>query len=142
LLCGLLYNIPKNILQERVNQLLVLFVAEDLKDRQVRTLSLGQRMRIEIISSILHRPKVLFLDEPTLGLDSQAQKILRSTLKKLNQQEKMFIFLTSHYMKDISDLCRVVGVLDKGKKVFEGSLPELKKQEHTNKYIQSIVSEL
>jgi ABC-2 type transport system ATP-binding protein len=82
------------------------------------------------------------LDEPTLGLDSQAQKILRNTLKKLNQKEEMFIFLTSHYMKDISDLCSVVGVLDKGKKVFEGSLPELKKQEHTNKYIQSIVSEL
>jgi len=91
----------------------------------VRELSLGERMKMELIASLLHRPKVLFLDEPTIGLDVVSQKTVREFLRQYNEQNKTTILLTSHYMQDIQELCRRVIIIDHGKIFFDGQLSEV-----------------
>jgi ABC-2 type transport system ATP-binding protein len=91
----------------------------------VRELSLGERMKFELIASLLHRPRVLFLDEPTIGLDVVAQKNIREFIKEYNRKTKTTILLTSHYMNDIQALCDRVVVINSGKKIFDGRLEEV-----------------
>jgi ABC-2 type transport system ATP-binding protein len=88
----------------------------------VRELSLGERMKMELIAALLHRPRVLFLDEPTIGLDVISQKAVRGFLRDYNRRHKTTILLTSHYMADISSLCERVIVIDHGKKIYDGDL--------------------
>ena len=97
----------------------------ELVDIQVKKLSLGQRMKCELVASLIHKPKVLFLDEPSIGLDVVAQKNIRDFIKKYNTESKTTIILTSHYMHDIVELCDRVIVINFGKIIFDGSLPEL-----------------
>jgi ABC-2 type transport system ATP-binding protein len=91
-------------------------------------LSLGQRMKCELASSLLHRPEVVFLDEPTIGLDVVMQKKLREFLKEYNKTIHSTILLTSHYMEDVKDLCKRVIVIDKGKILFDGKVSDLVKR--------------
>jgi len=91
----------------------------------VRELSLGERMKMELIASLLHRPKILFLDEPTIGLDVVSQKTVREFLREHNARHKTTILLTSHYMTDIQELCKRVIIIDRGAISFDGQLSEV-----------------
>ena len=119
-----------------------LFEIRDKIDVPVRQLSPGQRMKFEIISSVLHEPKFLFMDEPTLGLDFDAQNIMRELLLKLHKEQELTILLTSHYMPDITLLCERVAVINKGEKVFDGTLNELTSLEKQDGYLKTLVAEL
>jgi ABC-2 type transport system ATP-binding protein len=98
---------------------------ERLFQTQIRRLSLGERMKMELIAALLHRPRVLFLDEPTIGLDVISQKAVRSFLREYNRKYRVTILLTSHYMADIKELCERVIVIHKGKKIYDGALDRL-----------------
>ncbi|MCX8131733.1 MAG: ATP-binding cassette domain-containing protein [Clostridia bacterium] len=102
-----------------------LFAIGDLMRVQVRNLSLGERMKMELVTSLLHNPKMLFLDEPTIGLDAVAQKQMREFLREINKTRGVTIILTSHYMEDIKHLCKRTIVIRNGEKIYDGSLQEL-----------------
>lgn len=140
-LSGYLYDMKTLEIDERIDYLVDLFEIRDKIDVPVRQLSLGQRMKLEIISSVLHSPKFLFMDEPTLGLDFDAQNIVRTLMKKLNQ-EGLTILLTSHYLPDITELCDRVAVIEKGSKVFEGTLNELLIESGKSGYLHTLIEEL
>ena len=101
-----IYGIPEDEYQKNKEYFIELFGVKDLMDVQVRTLSLGERMKMELMVALLHNPKVLFLDEPTIGLDVVASKQIRKFLKEVNEEKKTTIILTSHYMEDIKTLCK------------------------------------
>ncbi len=107
----------------------------DLVHKPVRNLSLGERMKMEIIGALLHRPKVLFLDEPTIGLDVTMQRRLRGFIAEYNQRTGATVLLTSHYMADIEALCRRVVVIHQGRILFDGQLAALSEQMATYKTI-------
>lgn len=142
LLSGYLYDMMEPDISNRIDYLVDLFDIREKIDVPVRQLSLGQRMKFEIISSVLHSPKFLFMDEPTLGLDFDAQNTLRILLKKLHTQDGLTILLTSHYMPDITELCERVAVISKGEKVFDGTLKELTDSKQKNGYLKTLVEEL
>lgn len=116
-----LYGIPEDEYQRNLDDFVKLFGVEKLLNVQVRTLSLGERMKMELIVALLHNPRVLFLDEPTIGLDAVAQKQIRMFLKKVNETRGTTIILTSHYMEDIKSLCTRCIVVNGGKKIYDGS---------------------
>ena len=101
----------------------------------VRELSLGERMKMELIAALLHRPRVLFLDEPTIGLDVVSQKAVRQFLREYNRKHRVTILLTSHYMADIKELCERVIVIHKGTKIYDGQLDRLEATSGTRKKI-------
>lgn len=101
---------------------------EDFITSPVRTLSLGQRMRADIAASLLHSPKVLFLDEPTIGLDVVVKDNIRNAIKAINESEKTTIILTTHDLRDVEDLCGRIVMIDKGKKIFDGGINTLKEK--------------
>ena len=103
----------------------VLDLKEFIKD-PVRTLSLGQRMRADIAASLLHNPKVLFLDEPTIGLDVSVKDNIRRAITQINQEEETTILLTTHDLSDIDKLCDLIFMIDKGQEIFDGSVSQLK----------------
>jgi ABC-2 type transport system ATP-binding protein len=122
-----IYEVPDQEFKENLDELVELLGIRDILDVQVRKLSLGQRMKCELVAALLHKPKILFLDEPTIGLDVVAQKNIRDFLKKYNQQHKTTIILTSHYMEDIKELCKRVIIIDHGEIGYDGALDELVK---------------
>jgi len=122
---GKIYGIPAPDFQRTVDELTELLVVRDKLDVMVRELSLGERMKMELIAALLHQPKVLFLDEPTIGLDVVSQKTVREFLRQHNARQKTTILLTSHYMTDIQELCQRVIIIDKGKISFDGRLSEI-----------------
>ena len=107
------------------DELVSLLDIKDILDVQVRKLSLGQRMKCELVAALIHNPKVLLLDEPTIGLDVVAQKNIRDFIKKYNKLKKTTIMLTSHYMDDIKELCERVIIINHGKIIYDGKLSEL-----------------
>jgi ABC-2 type transport system ATP-binding protein len=109
----------------RVTELSELLQVQDKLDVMVRELSLGERMKFELIAALLHRPKVLLLDEPTLGLDVVAQRAVRDFLKTYNETYRTTVLLTSHYMSDIEALCQRVIIIDNGQLFFDGSLADV-----------------
>lgn len=111
---------------------------KNILDIQVRKLSLGQRMKCELVAALLHKPKVLFLDEPTIGLDVIAQKKIRDFIKKYNQEKKTTIILTSHYMEDIKELCERVIIINLGKIIYDGKLDDLIKKYATDKLLKVV----
>ena len=141
-LSGYLYDMKGEKIHARINYLVDLFEIREKIDVPVRQLSLGQRMKFEIISSVLHEPDFLFMDEPTLGLDFDAQNIMRTLLKKLHNEDGLTILLTSHYMPDITLLCEKVAVIDKGKKAFDGTLENLTSSKQKDGYLKTLVEEL
>lgn len=108
---------------EFLNQVLEL---QDFFDKPVRTLSLGQRMRADLGAALLHNPKVLFLDEPTIGLDLVVKDNMRKAIKEINEQYDTTVILTTHDIEDIEELCSRIIIIDEGKKIYDGSLQELK----------------
>lgn len=116
-----IYEIPEKEYQESKKYFTQLFDVTELMDVQVRTLSLGERMKMELIKALLHNPEILFLDEPTIGLDVIASEQIRTFLKQINKERRTTILLTSHYMEDIKMLCQRTVVINQGKKIFDGS---------------------
>jgi ABC-2 type transport system ATP-binding protein len=119
------YNIPDKEFQRRVGELTEMLALEGKLTQPVRKLSLGERMKAELLAALLHRPQVLFLDEPTLGLDVNAQVGVREFLKEYNQLYQATILLTSHYMADITALCQRVLLIHQGKLMYDGRLAGL-----------------
>ena len=117
-----IYRIGDEEYRQTLKELCGLLQVENLLDVPVRTLSLGERMKMELIAALLHKPKVLFLDEPTIGLDMLAQKNIRNFLKHYNQKEKTTIMLTSHYLEDIENLCERTIVINHGSIVYDGKI--------------------
>ena len=130
-----IYEIPEEEYQENKNYFIELFGVKELMDVQVRTLSLGERMKMELIVALLHNPKVLFLDEPTIGLDAVASKQIRKFLKEINEEKGTTIILTSHYMEDIKALCKRTVVINHGVKIYDGATEELFNRYQRNKRI-------
>ena len=120
-----IYGIPKNSFERTVADMTELLAVKDKLNVMVRELSLGERMKMELIASLLHQPKVLFLDEPTIGLDVVSQKTVREFLRLHNATRKTTIVLTSHYMADIQEHCQRVIIIDHGSIFFDGRLSEV-----------------
>lgn len=114
-----IYGIKDSDYKKRLNDMCELLEVQELLNIQVRRLSLGERMKMELIAALLHHPKVLFLDEPTIGLDVISQKNIRKFLKQYNRDEGVTILLTSHYMEDISELCRRSIVINHGEVIYD-----------------------
>jgi len=131
-----IYEVSDRDFKNTLDELLTIFDARDFLDIPVRKLSLGQRMKCELIAALIHRPKVLFLDEPTIGLDVIAQKNIRDFIKKYNEIEKNTIILTSHYMEDIRELCARVIIINLGKIIYDGSLENLIKKYAPHKLLK------
>ncbi len=131
-----IYGIDDVEMRRRVDELSGMLEVSALLDQPVRKLSLGERMKCELLASLLHRPKVLFLDEPTLGLDVNAQVAVREFLKRYNEATGATILLTSHYMADITALCSRVLVIHEGQLVFDGDLSDLTARFQPKKEIQ------
>ena len=132
-----IYEIPKPDFEQIVGELTEMLDVREQLDVTVRELSLGQRMKMELIAALLHRPKVLFLDEPTIGLDVVSQKTVREFLKRHNVQSRTTILLTSHYMQDIEELCERVILIDHGRVMFDGPLDRIVEQFAGNKIIDA-----
>jgi ABC-2 type transport system ATP-binding protein len=120
-----LYQIERRIYQQNLDYFVKLFGVENLLNVQVRTLSLGERMKMELITALLHNPRLLFLDEPTIGLDAVAQRQIRSFLREVNREKGTTIILTSHYMEDVLRLCPRTVVVNGGRKIYDGGTAEL-----------------
>ncbi len=120
-----IYEVPDKQFTGAVNELAELLEIKDILEVQVRKLSLGQRMKCELIAALLHQPKVLFLDEPTIGLDVVSQQKMREFIKAYNTQKKTTILLTSHYMEDVEALCKRVIIIDHGRILYDGGLRDL-----------------
>lgn len=126
LLCSDLYGIPRKVAKERAADLLKLVELTDFKDKKVQTYSGGMRRRIELACGLINRPKVLFLDEPTLGLDVQTRTATWDYIRKLKKEFGMTLFMTTHYLEEADALCDRVAIIDHGKIVVAGSPEELK----------------
>lgn len=133
-----IYEIPEKRYKETLTDLVDLLDVADVLDVQARKLSLGQRMKCELIAALLHSPKVLFLDEPTIGLDVVMQKKLRDFVRQYNKKYNATIILTSHYMEDVRQLCDRVIVIDHGELLFDGQLVNLIHKYTQNKLISVI----
>ncbi len=136
-----IYEISDQEFEKTLNKLMDLLEVREIVNIQVRKLSLGQRMKCELIAALLHNPKVLFLDEPTIGLDVVMQKVLRDFIKAYNQEFKATIILTSHYMGDVKELCKRAIVIDHGKKIFDGELEEIINRFARNKILSLTLAE-
>ena len=132
-----LYHVPKNEQPGRINELLKLVGLEERKDSLVRTFSGGMRRRLEIARGLMHHPKVLFLDEPTLGLDTQTRNLLWDYVKKLSKHEGMTIFFTTHYLDEAEDVAGRIAIIDHGKIVATGTSAQLAKQTKTKNLEQA-----
>jgi len=121
-----LYNVPKDVAKERVEELLRIVKLEDAADRKVETYSGGMRKRLELVEGLIHRPKILFLDEPTLGLDIQTREIIWDYIKTMKEENNMTIFLTTHYLEEADSLCDRIAIIDEGEIKVIGTPAELK----------------
>ncbi len=120
-----LYEVDDVLFKRRVDRLIEALDLGDKVQSQVRKLSLGERMKCELVAALLHNPQIVFLDEPTIGLDVVSQKRIRDFLKELHDEDGCTVLLTSHYMQDVQELCDRVIVIDHGSIVFEGTLDVL-----------------
>jgi ABC-2 type transport system ATP-binding protein len=134
-----IYGIPDAAFKAKLDELVSLLGIEKKLNVMVRELSLGERMKMELIAALLHRPRVLFLDEPTIGLDVVSQKAVRQFLRDYNRRYRVTILLTSHYMADIKELCERVIVIHKGRKIYDGALDRLETSGGARKKIITFV---
>lgn len=136
-----IYEVSERDFDERVRYMTKLLECKNLLNRPVKTLSLGERMKMELIASVLHNPKILFLDEPTIGLDVVAQKTIRDFIRDYQRQYKATIILTSHYMEDVKQLAKRVMIINLGKIIYDGELDEVVKKYAKEKIITVILDE-
>ena len=123
---GAVYDLPKDKIEEKINEFNEIFELKEFINTPVRNLSLGQRIRCEIVASLIHEPKILFLDEPTIGLDPVVKDNIRSLIKTMNKKYKTTVILTSHDVSDIEKLCKRVIIVNKGSIVLDDSMENLK----------------
>jgi len=123
-----IYNISDSDFNNRLDELVEMLDVKEKLNVQVRRLSLGERMKMEIIACLLHSPKIVFLDEPTLGLDIISQSKIRDFIKYHNKEHQTTFIITSHYIKDIQELCKRVYVINKGKGLYDGDFSNLIKK--------------
>lgn len=123
---GAIYDIPDNEIEDRIEELKNTFELEEFINTPVRNLSLGQRIRCEIVAALIHKPEILFLDEPTIGLDPVVKENIRKLIKKMNKELGTTIFLTSHDVGDIEKLCKRVIIVNKGKIIMDDTMNNLK----------------
>ncbi len=133
-----MYEIPDAVYKRNLALFTELFDAKAYLNMQVRTLSLGERMKMELVTALLHDPKVLFLDEPTIGLDAPAQRQIRAFLREVNDRNGTTILLTSHYMEDVRSLCPRSVVVNGGQKLYDGGTDELFGAYQTHKKITAL----
>jgi ABC-2 type transport system ATP-binding protein len=138
---GVMYDLSKKEIERRINELVELFNLKSFITQPVRKLSLGQRMRAEVAVSLIHKPKIILLDEPTIGLDVVAKKSLRDLLLRINEEEKTTIFLTSHDVGDIESLCDRTIVINNGIVIKDLPTQELAKTFVLEKYIDLVAKE-
>jgi ABC-2 type transport system ATP-binding protein len=129
---GALYGVPKKVRKERIEQLLSLFHLWDRRTHLVKNFSGGMRRRLEIARCMLHTPKIIFLDEPTLGLDPQTRNQLWTHIKRLNEEEGVTVFLTTHYMDEAERMANRIAIIDHGAIVAQGTLTELTEKTGTD----------
>ncbi|MFW6285643.1 MAG: ABC transporter ATP-binding protein [Nanoarchaeota archaeon] len=129
---AVLYNIPKNDRKNRIETLLDFVGLKEWENSIVKTFSGGMKRRLEIARGLLHKPNILFLDEPTLGLDTQTRRFLWKHLEKIKSEEKMTIFMTTHYLDEAQNIADKIVVIDRGKIVAYGNVKEIEKQTNTN----------
>jgi ABC-2 type transport system ATP-binding protein len=129
---GVLYGVPKKVRKERIEQLLKFVELWDRKDELVKKFSGGMKRRLEAARGLIHHPKILFLDEPTLGLDPQTRNHIWSYIKTLNKEEQMTVFFTTHYMEEAEKIAQKIAIIDHGKIITKGTISELKEQTKTN----------
>ncbi len=141
LLYKAIYELDNEKFQKRLDRFADILQLKELFHIPVRKLSLGQRMRCEIAASLLHNPSVVFLDEPTIGLDALAKQEIRSFLKQINENENVTIILTTHDMGDIEELCERVIFINEGEIIYDGQLETLKNKYATHKDIEIVYSE-
>lgn len=130
-----IYEIPEEEYQATKEDLINCLNLQDIINIPVRQLSLGQRMRCEIAASLLHNPKILFLDEPTIGLDAVSKQMVRDFIKKLNKEKNTTVILTSHDMSDITTLAKRIILIGKGRVLYDGSLKKLQNRYESEKYV-------
>lgn len=135
-----IYEVSDQKYKETLNELVDLLDVKDVLKVQVRKLSLGQRMKMELIAALIHNPKILFLDEPTIGLDVVMQKKMRDFVKEYNHRYNSTVILTSHYMDDVKELCKRVIIIDKGRVLFDGALDEIIKKFANHKLLSVVFS--
>ncbi len=131
-----IYDIPEKQYTRLYTDLVELLGVSEQLNTPVRKLSLGQRMKMELIAALLHAPKVLYLDEPTIGLDVVVQRNLRDFIREFNQQYESTVLLTSHYMGDVRELCSRVIIISSGRVIFDGKLDSLIHQHSPQKYLK------
>ncbi|PIZ51924.1 ABC transporter [Candidatus Woesearchaeota archaeon CG_4_10_14_0_2_um_filter_33_13] len=136
-----IYEIPEKQYQQRLKELIKTFEVEEVINQPVRKLSLGQRMRCEMIASLLHNPEVLFLDEPTIGMDIVAKKRIRELIKNLNENDGVTVILTSHDLEDVEQVCKRLIIINNGKIVYDGSTKGIREKYLNFKIIQVILNE-
>jgi viologen exporter family transport system ATP-binding protein len=136
-----IYRLPRGDFEQLRDELIELLDVGDLVRKPVRNLSLGERMKVEIVGALLHRPQVLFLDEPTIGLDVTMQKRIRSFVAEYNQRYGATVLLTSHYMADVEALCKRVIVIHHGKILFDGQLAALTQRFGGLKTIEAVLAD-
>jgi ABC-2 type transport system ATP-binding protein len=129
---AVLYNIPKAEIAGRIEELLSLVELWDRQKSRVKTFSGGMKRRLEIARGLLHHPEVLFLDEPTLGLDTQTRNLLWDYVKTLSQTKDMTIFFTTHYLEEAENVAEQIAIIDHGKVIATGTAAELRKKTSTN----------
>jgi ABC-2 type transport system ATP-binding protein len=129
---GVLYHVPRRVRAERIELLMKVFEVWERRDSYVKTFSGGMKRRLEIARGLLHTPKILFLDEPTLGLDPQSRNQLWTQVKHLNETEGVTVFLTTHYMDEAERVAHRIAIIDHGRIVAQGSASDLKQQTGTD----------
>jgi ABC-2 type transport system ATP-binding protein len=128
---GVLYHVPHKVRRQRTEELLKLFELWERRKDQVKKFSGGMKRRLEIARGFLHTPKILFLDEPTLGLDPQSRNQLWNHVRRVNEAERVTVFLTTHYMDEADRVAHRIGVIDHGKLVAQGTPKAIKEQTGT-----------
>lgn len=129
---GMLYNVPNKIIKERTIELLKMVELWEKRKEQVKYFSGGMKRRLEISRGLLHHPKIIFLDEPTLGLDPQTRNLMWEYIKKLNKEEGVTVFFSTHYMEEAEKIADRIAIIDHGKIIIQGTIQELKEKTNTN----------
>jgi len=137
---GVIYGVPKELRRERIEQLLKFVELWNRKDDLVKKFSGGMKRRLEVARGLIHHPKLLFLDEPTLGLDPQTRNHIWNYIKGLNEKEGMTIFFTTHYLAEAEKVAQKIAIIDKGKIISQGTLQELKEKTKTNSLEEAFLS--
>jgi ABC-2 type transport system ATP-binding protein len=137
---GVLYHVPRRVRAERIEKLLTLFELWERRDARVKEYSGGMKRRLEIARGLLHTPKILFLDEPTLGLDPQSRNQLWTHVRHLNETEGVTVFLTTHYMDEAERVAHRIAIIDHGRIVAQGTPQELKQQTSADSLEQAFLA--